>query len=177
MGVEMGAAFTAALAVSPFVYAIAMALMASAGGQTTFRREFVGSIRLIATKPWRLITQKQHRLPFGWMVALYGATYIVDNGVGRLLTYWNHPAETVTPCPLSGHLHTKEDLLSQKHRGHDDTGTLVKFGATAFTNVVMCTLKDKAYAQLFASEVSHSIPRSSYGLFILRDSGSLAHAS
>jgi hypothetical protein len=173
LGVDMASAVTSALIVSPFVYVIDKSLMASASGKTTFRKEFASGLKLLASKPWQLVTKRMHRLPFAWMYALYGATYVVENGIGRILKYANHPAESITPYPLSGHLHHSKERTADRN-GHDDTGTFIKFSATALTNVVLCTLKDRAYTQIFASGIQKAIPRSSYSLFIVRDSLTVA---
>jgi hypothetical protein len=172
MGVEMAAALTSAAFVSPFVYVIDKSLMASTSGKTTFAREFGKGMKMVCTKPWQMVTQKTHRLPFAWMFALYGATYVVDNGVSRVLKYTD--LGTAPKNSVAGNIVPVTSTKQEKKGELNETGAMIKFSGTAFANVLMCTLKDRAYTKLFAGGAQRAIPKASYSLFMVRDSLTVA---
>jgi hypothetical protein len=162
--VALGSAFVSSLFVSPFVYVIDRSLIASSSGSESFMKNFNNGMRIVFTKPWQLFF-KEHRRAFMWMWGLYGATYIVSNGLTRILKYTPTPPDP-NISPLGGHLIRKE----RKESSVSDTGTLIRFGGTALTNVTMCALKDKVYTELFSHSPVRRIPSSVMSLFILRDS-------
>lgn len=152
VGLAVGAALAASGSVTPLILTIDKAVVQSAAGTRTLAEALVRGVRDVFLRPQKLLRSA----PL-WMVwGVYGSTYTAAN----LIDVYCERAKT--------------------SKGNASAGKLV--GTTA-VNMSASLVKDVAFAKLFgtakdaasqAKQAAKKVPPATYGLFLMRDTLTIA---
>lgn len=156
LSADMGLAFCSAVAasgsVTPLILTIDKAVVQSAAGTRTLGNALFRGVREIVLRPHRLLMSA----PL-WMVwGVYGSTYTAANMI---------------------------DVYCERSRASPATASAGKLVGTTGVNMSASLLKDVAFAKLFGSadatskaaqQATKRVPPATYGLFLMRDTLTIA---
>ena len=142
--VEIIAASASSCAIAPLVAVIDQAITSNASGRERMLTSVLNSVRFMCTSPVRFMKSPSVLIMFG----VYAGTYSMANLVDASF-----------------------ELYGQgQSNAHEST----KMAAVSATNISLINAKDIAFARLFGQGPSRPFPRISMGLFMVRDSCTIA---
>lgn len=158
---DVSVAVTVTALAAPFLTIIDKALVERSAGTHSVLSSVSKSVGSMLRHPVAFVRSPTYL----WMWGTYAATYSAANTLRTLTEYADTPTNEISSTSL--HANRKENNTGTPPVSVTASTTL--FLGTAVVNSTMSILKDSAYAKLYGSVASVSIPKITYGLWMLRD--------
>lgn len=155
LAIGVGSAIVASGCVTPFVLTIDKAVVQAAAGTMKLGPALVAGVVDLVKKPGKMLFS----IPLGLVWGVYAATYIAANSI---------------------------DVYNERKALSAGKASMVKLAGTTVVNMSASLIKDVTFAKMFgakdagkeagkaASSVARRVPLATYGIFLLRDTLTIA---